>query len=147
MCCWSVSVTGVLGERRGIAGLTCLSVSALSWAGALVAAPAEEKWYHRSAVVQRHAGIRLHEKGSCMYPFPETTFTSDTRFHCRAGGFPLHCCTYVLLDANGNDTADRKQLAVLRVTAMTGERFRLRDPSDIQRFFAAVGRLTDEVAS
>jgi hypothetical protein len=82
-----------------------------------------------------------------MHPFIEVPITGDTRFHCRAGGFSLHCCTYVLIDANGNDTADLEQLAVLRVTAINGERFRLRDPADIQRFLAAVGRRTDEVVS
>jgi hypothetical protein len=43
--------------------------------------------------------------------------------------------------------ADPEQIAVLRFTAMHGERFRLRDPADIQRFLATVGRLTGEVVS
>lgn len=66
-------------------------------------------------------------------------------FHSRAGGFPLLLCTYVLLDENGNETADREQLVVVRVAALNGERFRLRDPGDIQHFLTAVGRLPDEV--
>ncbi len=68
-------------------------------------------------------------------------------FHSRAGGFPLLHCTYALLDANGNDTADLCQVAVVRVTALNGERFRLRDRADIQRLLVAVGRLADAVAS
>ena len=67
-------------------------------------------------------------------------------FHSRAGGFPLLHCTYALLDADGNDTADMDHVVVIRVTALNGERFRLRDPVDIRRFRAAVGRRTDEVA-
>jgi len=67
-------------------------------------------------------------------------------FHSRVGGFPLLFCTYALLDENGNDTADLDRVVVIRVTALNGERFRLRDPGDIRRFRAAVGRLTDEVA-
>ncbi len=82
-----------------------------------------------------------------MHPFIETPITDAALFHCRAGGFPLHRCTYTLLDANGNDTSNPEQPVVIRVTALNGERFRLRDPADIQRFLAAVGRLTDEVAS
>jgi hypothetical protein len=68
-------------------------------------------------------------------------------FHSRSGGFPLHLCTYALLDENGNDTADLDRLVVIRVTALNGERFRLRDPGDIRRFLAAVGRSPDEAAS
>ena len=67
-------------------------------------------------------------------------------FHSRAGGFPLLHCTYVLLDEHSNDTADLDRVVVIRVTALNGERVRLRDPDDIRRFLAAVGRLTDEVA-
>jgi hypothetical protein len=66
-------------------------------------------------------------------------------FHSRTGGFPLHLCTYVLLDENGNDTADLDRFVLIRVTALNGERFRLRDPDDIRRFLAAVGRVPDEV--
>jgi hypothetical protein len=66
-------------------------------------------------------------------------------FHSRCGGFPLHLCTYTLLDCDGNDTADLDRLVVIRVTALNGERFRLRDLGDIRRFLAAVGRTSDEV--
>lgn len=70
---------------------------------------------------------------------------SAALFHSRAGGFPLLLCTYALLDENGNETAHLERLVVIRVAALNGERFRLRDPGDIQRFLAAVGRLPDEV--
>lgn len=66
-------------------------------------------------------------------------------FHSRAGGFPLFLCTYTLLDADSNNTADLDRITVVRVTALNGERFRLRDPDDIQRFLAAVGRIPDKV--
>ena len=66
-------------------------------------------------------------------------------FHSRAGGFPLLHCTYALLDANSNDTADLDRVVVIRVTALNGERVRLRDADDIRRFLAAVGRLAGEV--
>jgi len=66
-------------------------------------------------------------------------------FHSRAGCFPLFLCTYTLLDVDSNDTADLDRITVVRVTALNGERFRLRDPDDIQRFLAAVGRIPDEV--
>lgn len=68
-------------------------------------------------------------------------------FHSRSGGFPLHLCTYALLDENGNDTANLDQVVVIRVTALNGERFRLRDPGDIRRFLVAVSRAADEVSS
>lgn len=71
---------------------------------------------------------------------------AHTLFHCRTGGFPLPLCTYVLLDADGNDVGDLDRVVVVRVTALNGERFRLRDREDIHRFLAAVGRLTDEEA-
>lgn len=66
-------------------------------------------------------------------------------FHSRAGGFPLLLCTYALLDEHSNDTSNLDHVVVIRVTALNGERFRLRDPGDIRRFLAAVGRLPDEV--
>jgi len=66
-------------------------------------------------------------------------------FHSRAGGFPLLHCTYALLDEHSNDTPDLCQVAIVRVTALNGERFRLRDANDIQRFLTAVGHLSDEV--
>lgn len=69
---------------------------------------------------------------------------SAALFHSRAGGFPLHLCTYVLLDADSNETTDLNRVVVIRVMALNGERFRLRDQDDIQRFLAAVGRLPDE---
>ena len=65
-------------------------------------------------------------------------------FHSRAGGFPLLLCTYAVLDTDGNDTADLDRVTVIRVTALNGERFRLRDPGDIRRFLVAVDRLSDE---
>lgn len=69
-------------------------------------------------------------------------------FHSRCGGFPLRHCSYALLDAAGVETPDPAQVATVRVTASNGERFRLRDPGDIRRFLAAVGRCADvEVAS
>lgn len=80
-----------------------------------------------------------------MHPALDVPLTGVALFHSRSGGFPLHLCTYTLLDENGNDTANRDRLVVIRVTALNGERFRLRDPGDIQRFLAAVGRLPDEV--
>ena len=81
-----------------------------------------------------------------MHPLIEVPLTGAL-FHSRAGGFPLLLCSYALLDADGNDTADMDHVVVIRVTALNGERFRLRDRDDIQRFLAAVGRLADEVAS
>jgi hypothetical protein len=80
-----------------------------------------------------------------MHTTVDAPLTIAPLFHSRAGGFPLHLCTYVLLDENGNDTADLDQVVVIRVTALNGERFRLRDPGDIRRFLAAVGRVPDEV--
>lgn len=67
-------------------------------------------------------------------------------FHSRAGGFPLLLCSYALLDENSNATDDLDRLVVVRVTALNGERFRLRDRDDICRFLVAVGRIDDEVA-
>ena len=66
-------------------------------------------------------------------------------FHSRTGGFPLLLCSYVLLDADSNDTAELDQVVVIRVTALNGERFRLRNANDIRCFLQAVGRLADEV--
>lgn len=71
---------------------------------------------------------------------------AHTLFHCRAGGFPLPLCTYVLLDADGNEVSDLDRVVVVRVTALNGERFRLRDREDIHRFLTAVGRLACEEA-
>ena len=65
-------------------------------------------------------------------------------FHSRTGGFSLHLCSYTLLDADCNDTGDLHRVAVVRVTAYSGERHYLRDRSDIRRFLVAVGRI-DEV--
>jgi hypothetical protein len=70
---------------------------------------------------------------------------SAVLFHSRCGGFPLLLCTYVLLDENSNDTSDLDRVVVIRVTALNGVRFCLRDPGDIRRFLAAVGRLPGEV--
>jgi hypothetical protein len=80
-----------------------------------------------------------------MHSLTEAPIVGVALFHSRSGGFPLHLCTYTLLDENGNDTADPERLVVIRVTALNGERFRLRDPDDIQRFLAAVGRVPEEV--
>lgn len=82
-----------------------------------------------------------------MHTTLDAPLTGAALFHSRASGFPLLLCTYVLLDENGNNTADLERLVVIRVTAINGERFRLRDPGDIQRFLVAVGRLLDEVGS
>lgn len=79
-----------------------------------------------------------------MHTTLDAPLTGAALFHSRSGGFSLHLCTYALLDENGNDAADLERLVVIRVTALNGERFRLRDPGDIQRFLAAVGRLPDE---
>ncbi len=81
-----------------------------------------------------------------MHPLIEAPTLDAAFFHSRSGGFPLLLCSYVLLDADSNDTAELDQVVVIRVTALNGERFRLRDPGDIRRFLAAVGRLSDEVA-
>jgi hypothetical protein len=80
-----------------------------------------------------------------MYPLIEVPITSSALFHSRSGGFSLLLCSYVLLDSNSNDTAELDQVVVIRVTALNGERFRLRDPDDIHRFLQAVGRLAGEV--
>jgi hypothetical protein len=80
-----------------------------------------------------------------MHPLIEAPLTGATLFHSRSGGFPLLLCTYVLLDADCNDTAEPDQVVIIRVTALNGERFRLREPDDIRRFLVAVGRLADEV--
>lgn len=81
-----------------------------------------------------------------MHSLIEVPLTGTALFHSRCGGFPLFLCTYALLDENGNDTTDLDRLVVIRVMALNGERFRLRNPGDIRRFLAAVGRLSDEVA-
>lgn len=81
-----------------------------------------------------------------MHPHIEAPLTDAALYHSRSGGFPLFLCSYVLLDADSNDTANLDQVVVIRVTALNGERFRLRDPGDIRRFLTAVGRLSDEVA-
>jgi hypothetical protein len=80
-----------------------------------------------------------------MHTTLDAPLTSAALFHSRTGGFPLLLCTYALLDENGNDAADLEHLVVIRVTALNGERFRLRDPDDIRRFLAVVGRIPDEV--
>jgi len=98
-------------------------------------------------VVERYAGIRLYQKGFCMHSRIEAPLVGAAMFHSRAGGFPLHFCTYALLDADSNDTAEIDHVVVIRVTALNGERVRLRDADDIQRFLVAVGRLSDAVGS
>jgi hypothetical protein len=80
-----------------------------------------------------------------MHTTLDAPLTGTALFHSRSGGFPLLFSTYALLDENGNDTADLERLVVIRVTALNGERFRLRDPGDIRRFLAAVGRSPSEI--
>jgi hypothetical protein len=82
----------------------------------------------------------LRAKGTGMPQLLDAPPAAVTLFHCRTGGFPLTGCSYTLLDADGNDVADLAQVTIVRVTARTGERFRLRDPADIRRFLVAVGR-------
>jgi len=91
-----------------------------------------------------------------MHPLIEAPLTGATLFHGRSSGFPLLLCTYALLDADSNDTADLDKVVVIRVTALNGGSqdeakplcFRLREPDDIHHFLVAVGRLNDaEVAS
>lgn len=82
-----------------------------------------------------------------MHPTIEAPATGAALFHSRAGGFPLFLCTYALLDENSNDTPDLHRIVVVRVTALNGERFRLRDSGDIRRFLAAVGHSNDQVLS
>jgi hypothetical protein len=85
----------------------------------------------------------------------DAPLTSAALFHSRTGGFPLLLCSYVLLDENSNDTAELDHVVVICVTTLKGGsqdeakplHFRLRDPGDIGRFLAAVGRLADEVFS
>jgi len=82
-----------------------------------------------------------------MHPTLDAPLIGAALFHSRAGGFPLLLCTYALLDTDGNDTADLDRVVVVRVTALNGERFRLRNADDIRRFLVAVGRhCCDEVA-
>lgn len=78
-----------------------------------------------------------------MHPTLDAPLISAALFHSRAGGFPLLLCTYALLDADGNDVPELDQVVVVRITALNGERFRLRDPAEIRRFLIAVGRLSD----
>ncbi len=80
-----------------------------------------------------------------MHTTLDTPLIGAALFHSRVGGFPLLLCTYVLLDADSNATDDLTHVAVVSVTALNGERFRLRDPGDIQRFLAAIGRSPDAV--
>lgn len=79
-----------------------------------------------------------------MHPTLDAPLTGAALFHSCAGGFPLLLCTYALLDADGNDTPELDQVVVVRITALNGERFRLRDPAEIRRFLIAIGRLSDE---
>ena len=80
-----------------------------------------------------------------MHPLIKAPMLGAALFHSRTGGFPLHLCSYILLDADSNDTAELDQVVVIRVTALNGEHFRLRNAHDIRRFLQAVGRLADEV--
>jgi hypothetical protein len=82
-----------------------------------------------------------------MHTLLDAPPSSAALFHSRCDGFPLLLCTYTLLDENSNNTDDLDRLVVIRVTALNGKRFRLRDRDDIRRFLAAVGRLTDEMIS
>jgi hypothetical protein len=78
-----------------------------------------------------------------MHTTLDAPLTGAALFHSRAGGFSLHLCTYALLGADSNETADLDQVVVVRVTALNGERFRLRDSAEIRRFLVAIGRLSD----
>jgi hypothetical protein len=80
-----------------------------------------------------------------MHTTLDAPLTGAALFHSRAGGFPLLLCSYALLDENSNDTAELDRVVVVRVTALNGERFRLRDADDIRSFLAALGRIDDEV--
>jgi hypothetical protein len=80
-----------------------------------------------------------------MHTTLDAPLVSAALFHSRTGGFPLLLCSYALFDENSNDTAELDQVVVVRITVLNGERFRLRDPDDIRRFLAAVGRIDDEV--
>lgn len=81
-----------------------------------------------------------------MHPLIEAPIAGAALFHSRSSGFSL-LCSYVLLDADSNDASELDEVVVIRVTALNGERFRLRDPGDLCRFLQAVGRLADEVSS
>jgi len=72
-----------------------------------------------------------------------------TYFHAWPGlGFPLVGCSYHLIDGDGNPCATACTATIVRVTAANGDRFVLRDRSDIQRFLVAIGCLAcEEVAS
>lgn len=76
-----------------------------------------------------------------MHPLIEAPIAGAALFHSRSGGFLLLLCTYALLDENGNDTPDLDQAVVACITALNGKRFRLREPAEIRRFLAAVGRI------
>lgn len=80
-----------------------------------------------------------------MHTKIEAPLTGAALFHSRVGGFPLLLCSYALLDEDSNDTPELDQVVIIRVTALNGERFRLRDPGDIRRFLNAIDRLSDEV--
>jgi hypothetical protein len=81
-----------------------------------------------------------------MHAVLDGLLTNVALFHSRVGGFSLAFCTYALLDEDSNATGDLDRVVVIRVTALNGERFRLRDPGDIRRFLAAIGRLPAAVA-
>jgi hypothetical protein len=81
-----------------------------------------------------------------MHPLFDAPPIGVALFHGRSGGFPLLLCSYVLLDTDGNPAADLTRVAVARITVLNGQHFALRDPQEIRRFLAAVGRTTDEVA-
>jgi len=72
-----------------------------------------------------------------------------TYFHAWPGlGFSLAGCSYHLIEGNGNPCENARSATIVRVVAANGDRFVLRDRSDIQRFLVAVGRLAcEEVAS
>ncbi|HMQ30205.1 MAG TPA: hypothetical protein PKD53_05725 [Chloroflexaceae bacterium] len=59
-----------------------------------------------------------------MHPLIKAPITSAVLFHSCSGGFPLHLCSYVLLDADSNNTAEPDQVVVIRVTALNSEHFR-----------------------
>lgn len=79
-----------------------------------------------------------------MHTTVDTPLISAALFHSSSCGFPLLLCSYALLDEHGNDTTDLDRVVVVRVTALNGERFRLRDPNDIRRFLIAIERRSHE---
>ena len=53
-----------------------------------------------------------------MHTTLDAPLIGATLFNCRAGGFPLLLCTYALLDADSNDTADLDRVRLPRRQAL-----------------------------